>query len=808
MSEQKDMLTISLESAAKKLLRYWHIIAAFVMIMVMATFLYLKVSSVTYNVGASILLRVDNDNRMSNTPGYLRAFDLTINDRNFQNEIFFLQSYPLIFDVVQRMDVRTSYYLKESYIPRRFTWTLQNLYKSSPIIAIPKEGHHQPVNMLFQVAIVDDNRFRIYGKGENVELIDLENERAVGRVQDFELEGVYNFGDVVSNEHAAFRILLNSNYDPEMLEGKDLFFRFNNLNQVAGQFKGSLSVTPQGQGRGAQSSMVNLSFNTENVDLGRDFVNQLIETYIDRNMEEANLLANQTIEHIDRQLENISDDLGASEQQLQNLRSRRSVISVEDKSRRIYDQLQAAQTRRDEVQRRISHLTQMDDYFVLYKDSAKILAPSSLGLNDPVLNNLIQELTALNSEKQRIISQDQLRNPRLVTLDISIENLKNVIAGNITFSLSTAKSEQAELNNRIEALNREFSQLPATQRELLGVERRFNLNDATYTSMLERRIHAQIIKASTLPDAKIVEYPGPRGVTWPKGTLLYGMSVILGLVIPSVFIMGKTLILNQITSKEDIKYFTQIPVISTIPAISNARENLVINKTQSPVAEAFFALRSNLTYYLHGETNKIILVTSSIPGEGKSLAAFNLATSFALSNQKTVLLEFDLRKPNNTLEGFNTHGLPGVSSYLINKAKLAEITIQTQLPNLDIIHSGKIPPNPIGLLSGNKTRELMEQLKQQYEIVIVDTPPYGLLTDSFMLMNYSDLNLFVARVNFTRKDIFSANMDDLENKKVENVYILVNGDNDDKGSYGYSKYYSTPKKDKMKGFLRKKVAVY
>jgi capsular exopolysaccharide synthesis family protein len=286
------------------------------------------------------------------------------------------------------------------------------------------------------------------------------------------------------------------------------------------------------------------------------------------------------------------------------------------------------------------------------------------------------------------------------------------------------------------------------------------------------------------------------------------MSLFFGLLIPSVFITGKTLILNHITIKEDIKYFTQIPVISSIPAVSNAQENLVINKQQSPVAEAFFALRSNLTYYLHGETNKIILVTSSIPSEGKSFAAFNLATSFALSNHKTVLLEFDLRKHSNTLEGFNTHGLPGVSSYLINKAKLEEITIQTQLPNLDIIHSGEIPPNPIGLLSGNKTHELMEQLKQQYDFIIVDTPPYGLLTDSFMLMNYADLNLFVARLNYTRKDIFSANMEDLENKKVENVYILVNGDNDDKRSYGYNKYYSIPKKDRFKGFLRKKVAVY
>jgi len=804
MSENKDMLAMSLMAALKDILKHWYLLVFTIALFAGAVFVYLKFTSVTYNVGSSILLRIDKSHTINNTPEFLRAFDLSMTDRNFQNEIFFIQSYPLVREVVQGMDVRTSYYKQPSYIPKSLSWSLQNLYKSSPILVVPQEGVPQPVDLLFWVDIIDDERYRIAGIGDNVSLLNIEDERPAGSVDKFNLQGHYRFGDLITHEHASFRVLLNSNYDPAMLDGKDLFFQFNNLNQLAGRFKGSLSVEPQS----IQSTMVNLQFKTDNIQLGRDFLNRLIEAYIQRNLDEANVLANQTIEHIERQLENISDDLTTSERQLQSLRSSRSVMSVEDKSRRIYDQLQSAQLRREEAQRRLNHLTQLDEYFVLYKDSAKILAPSAIGLNDQVLNNLFQELTALNTEKHRIISQDQLRNPRLATLNISIENLKSVISENISFSMSTTRGELNELSSRIESLNREFSQLPATQRELLGVERSFRLNDATYTSLLERRIHAQIVKASTLPDAKIVEYPGYRGVASPKRTLLYAMSVIFGLLLPSTFIMGKTLILNRITSREDIKHFTQIPVISTVPAISNAQENLVINKPQSPIAEAFYTLRSNLTYYLHGETNKIILVTSSIPDEGKSFSAFNLATSFALSNQKTVLLEFDLRKPSNTLEGFNTHGLPGVSSYLINKAKLEQITIQTQLPNLDIIHSGQIPPNPIGLLSGSKTRELMEELKQQYDIVIVDTPPYGLLTDSFLLMNYADLNLFIARIDYTRKDVFAANMEDLENKKVENVYILVNGDKEGKMGYGYRKYYTISKKEKLKGFLRKKVAVY
>jgi len=804
MSESQKMLEINLHSVQKSLLKYWYFIAGSVFLALVLSFFYLKFSSVTYNVGASILMRIDQGQSANTSPDFLRAFDLNMTNRSFQNEIFFIQSNELVREVVYSLDVRTFYYLQPGNIPSRLSWGLQNLYNSSPIMVVPQEGSPQPVNLLFRVDIIDDENYRIEGAGENVSLLSFEDERTVGTVGQFNLKGNYRFGDLITHEHATFRVLLNSNYDPAVLAGKNLFFRFNNLNQLARRFKSSLRVEPQS----LQSTMVNLQFRTDNTQLGADFLNRLIETYIQRNMDEANLLANQTIEHIERQLENISDDLTTSESQLQTLRASRSVMSVEDKSRRIHDQLQSNQSRRDEVQRRLNHLMQMDEYFRLYNESDKILVPSSMGLDDNVLNNLIQELTALNSEKQRIISQDQLLNPRLTTLDISIENLKNVIAENITFSLSTARSELNELNSRIEGLNREFSQLPATQRELLGMERNFRLTDATYTSLLERRIHAQIVKASTLPDAKIVEDPEYRGVASPNGTRLYSISLILGLLIPSMFITGKTFILNRITGKEDIKNLTQIPVISTLPVVRNAKENLVINMPQSPVAEAFFALRSNLVRNLHRETNKTILVTSSTPGEGKSFAAFNLAASFALSNRKTVLLEFDLRKPSNTLEGFNTHGLPGLSSYLVNKAKLEEITIQTQLPNLDIIHSGKIPANPIGLLSGNKTKELLEKLRLQYDFIIVDTPPYGLHTDSFMLMDYSDLNLFISRIDYTRKDVFSANIEELENNKVENLYILVNGDKGERRSYGYSKYYNVPKKDRLKGFLRKKVAVY
>ena len=194
-----------------------------------------------------------------------------------------------------------------------------------------------------------------------------------------------------------------------------------------------------------------------------------------------------------------------------------------------------------------------------------------------------------------------------------------------------------------------------------------------------------------------------------------------------------------------------------------------------------------------------------MPGEGKSFSALNLAASFALANSKTVLVEFDLRKPSDMIGAFNTNDLPGVSSYLINKARLEQIIIKTDVPNLDIIQSGQIPPNPIELISSNKTSELMEELSKEYEFIILDTPPYGLLTDSFLLMNYADLKLYVTRLNYTKKTAFATSMEDIEKKKINNLYILLNDDKEDRVGYGK---YAYMKKKKSKGYFSKKVAAF
>ena len=223
--------------------------------------------------------------------------------------------------------------------------------------------------------------------------------------------------------------------------------------------------------------------------------------------------------------------------------------------------------------------------------------------------------------------------------------------------------------------------------------------------------------------------------------------------------------------------------------------NVVLSYPKTAIAESFHTVRSNLIYYLLGKDKGTILVTSSLPEEGKSFTALNLASSFATTNNKTVLLEFDLRKPSKVYNELGTRALVGISSYLINRASLDEIIIRTEIPNLDIIQAGQIPPNPIELLSSRKNQELFDALKERYDYIIVDTPPYGLVSDSLILMKYVDIKIFVTRLGKVKKNTLISNLDDIASKDIHNLYILVNEDGSQKNG-AYSNYAYAEKDNK------------
>ncbi len=796
MKENNDPVANVMAAFFRDMLNNWYIIAISLVIFLGVSMVYLKLSAKNYKVGASVLLNMDQkQNGGGRSDDVLPSYNIVEREKNLQNEMFIFSSTPLIREVLEEMNMRTNYYLQEDKIPKELTFSLKDIYKSSPFQVIPSEEHIQPVNALIYIKILDSEHFAISADYPEAILVNFQNNEFVSYSSPFRLGGTYRFGEKIENEYCSFKVLLNSNFVSELYEGKDLFFEFNDYDMLTAQFKGNLSVEPSS----LESTMIELNLRCPNVEKGIDFLNNLIDKYIDKNLKEKNFLANQTIGYIDDQLSSVKDSLGTSERQLQNMRSTASVMNIDVKAGNIYQQIQGLENTRDETERRLNYLTQMEDYFKSNNDSSGIMAPSSMGLNDPVLNNMIQELTTLNAEKQNIISNHQLRNPRLKTLNSSIDNYKESITENIKFNVSTTRNELNNLNQKINGLRSEFSSLPMTQRRILGVERKFNLNEALYNSLLEKRIQAQIIRTSNLSDCEVIEPPKYLSIDSPKKIIvLLGMG-FLGLAFPVGFIFGKRMLGNKFNDVEELKSSVSIPFIGSIPhkASTMSLNNVVFSYPKTAIAESFHTVRSNLIYYLLGKDHGIILVTSSLPEEGKSFTAMNLATSFATTNNKTVLLEFDLRKPSKVYNELGTRALVGISSYLINRASLDEIIIKTEIPNLDIIQAGQIPPNPVELLSSKKNQQLFSELSERYDYIIVDTPPYGLVSDSLILMKYVDIKIYVTRLGKIKKATLLSNLEDIASKEIHNFYILANED-PSQNNGAYSNYAYAEKSTKKR----------
>lgn len=777
--------TIDVKYLVNVILRHWLIILIGVLFAFSVAIVYLKLASRTYLASTRILLNIEERRNTGDGGEYFNVSELLYQHRSLQNELVFFQSTPLIKEVVDEMNIETSYYMQEGRIPipREFVFTLTDIYKQSPFIVVMDEGHVQPLNTMIYIGIRDDSTFSIGGYNESAVIYDFKEERPIASGANFTLNGIFRFGQTVENEFASFKILLNSNYNPEQYLGKELFFKFNSNSNLADQFRRNLFV----QTNERESAIVDLSFQWSNSEIATDFLKNLVNKYIEKNLRDKNRLANSTIEYIDEQLSNISGSLGRSEQQLQNFRSSFDVMSIDEKTRNLTTQINETQRTRDNIETTYQNLVQIKEYFEQNKDASLFVAPSLLGIEDDVLTTLIQEMAQLTREKQDLINRNQVKSPRLKTLDQNISNIKRVITENINLIISSTAAELQEIDNRLAQLDREYSRLPQTQRRLTGLEREFNITDAAYTALLDKRIEAQIAMASNRPDCEIIEPVRYNGVISPNPLNVFAFAIMLGLLFPLLFIMAKVFLTDKIGNLEEIRSFNNLKEIGSLPHSIEKHNNTIVELPNSPISEAFHSVRSNLDYYLMGERKKIILITSSIPNEGKSFTALNIASSFATTHNKTVLVNFDMRKSSQNYSDMKNLSHTGISSYLINRSTIDDIIFKdTGIQNFHYIDNGEIPPDPISLISSQKTAGLFIELKKMYDYVIIDSPPYDVFTDAFLLMSFADIKLFLTRIGVVTRKALKNCLFDLNSKKIQQVYLVINDLkhlNDSKYSY-------------------------
>lgn len=748
-------------------------------------FLYNRYAKPVYRIASSLMILKDSRSQGGDVDEYINNEIFGLN-QGFQNELYVLKSTPVVEQTVKNLDLIVCYYLKDGF-------QYFDAYRTLPIRVLILQNHVQPVNIRFLVSIQDSKNFTIKAQGDEAVFRNLYSGQNTYQKEDWSFEQSGKFGELIETPDLAF-IVTSDSSNRTYFKNKFIYgFEFSSVSNITGQIRSELDFSVIDR----EATVIEIGLETSSILKGLDIVNELMDVYSTQNINRKNHIAEVTIEYIERQLGEISDSLSQTEDNLQQFRSSRQLLNVTDQASGMSEQYMTLQNQLAELVTRKRYYDYLADYIAGNSDFSNMIVPAAMGVEDEMLNNLVSELISAQSQRSNLIQNRQEKNPLVQRLEIQINNTKKTISENITATRKTTDIQIDELNKRINRIRSEISRVPVTQRQLGGIERNYRLNDAIYNYLLEKRAEAKISQASNQPDNIIVEPANLLGVVSPNPRKNYLFALALGLILPFAFLFVKSMIGDKIEYQGRIDFLTDAPLLGKIPNTKKKTSNVVFEYPKSTIAEAFRALRTNIEYRFKSIPHKVILVSSSIEGEGKSFNALNIAMSYAQLGRKTILIDFDLRKPTSYFSEQEISPI-GLSSYFMDKVGLHEIIIQSPHHKLDYIPSGPIPPNPVEMLASDDIREMIENLKEQYDCIVIDTTPLAQVSDAYLLMDYADIRIIVARYNHTLKKVFHLVMNDLKEKNIENVCVVLNDNKVYRDQYGYGYGYEKKRRSWFK----------
>ena len=774
--------SIDLKVIVIKLLSYWYLFAIGIFVALVCGFIYNRYAPSVYQTSASVFIKED---KMGIDPTSMMTGLTFKSNINIDNEIGILNSFSLRERTIKELEFFNVSYYATGRI------TTKELYKSTPFNVELDYDTLQVVGNKYEIIFLDNERYRLKSKENECRVYDYQTDmNGSGLVYIPEYEGEYRFGEWVNNGFNKFRVVLNSNYNPNPEKEDIIKYSFiikSRLSMIAEMSKLSIAQSTK------TSSILNLTIQGHNPQKITDYLNQLLNEYMERNLEQKNLVSENTVIFIDEQLIGIQDSLNKAEIDLQTFQEGNDFMDLRAQSSEMFNRLKDIERRKSELELSIKYYKNLQNYINRNIDDLnKLVVPSAMGIQDQMLNKLVLELVALSSEKAKLLAVSTEKNLMVQNLDEQIIQTKKQLLENISNMIHNTDVTILELKNQIAAYEEQIKQLPTTQRAYLGYERKFSLNDELYKFLMQKRAEAQIVMASNSPDNSIIDearVSRTRKVA-PKSMMIYLVCMVLGCGIPAAFIFLKEIFNTKVLEKSDVEKISKLPIIGQIPYTSPKTSNsstFVIDSPKSPVSEAFRSIRTNIEYIVQGKDKCIFSVISDSPGIGKTYISINMASIYAMYGKKTVLIGMDLRKPRLYQE-FGLSNKTGVSSYLSNKASLDEIIQPSgKLPTLDVITAGPIPPNPAELIASNKCTQLFEELKERYDYIIIDTPPLLWVTDALLLMKHVDTSVYVVRQGETNKKAFEVVIKDLEQRKYS-VNLVVNGINY-QGAYGYRYSY-------------------
>jgi tyrosine-protein kinase Etk/Wzc len=754
-SNRSELWSLSVKDLFYKYVRYLPLFLLSLAFSLLVAWVYLRYSTRIYGASGTLLIKNEQPSTRND-----KVEELLLGNnksQNILNEIEIIRSVPMMERVVKRLHLQLSYVaigkIKEI-----------NVYKQGPFLMDVLEIADSSATFSHKIKFVNSQQFRVNNKSDK-----------------------FSFGDLFRNNYGVFRLVRTSTTPPA--PGSEFTVTWKPSDAVAGELVGNLKIQPKTPGTG----MLSISIQTTNPQMGADIINTLMVQYDSMTVEKSNYSTDQMINFIDDRLNILNKELDSIQQIMLAYQQRNNLIDVESQSTAYLDRMEEADKAvNDQILR--MNMAEMVEFYLKDKKNEfnKVVVPSSLGLEDPVLNELVATYNRAQLERQSLIDGHvPVSNPLISESELMIEKLRESLIENLANIKSAIANAISELNKRSAGQQSKLEVLPYKLKEYVEIQRQVNTKLALKTLLEGKREEAAVTRASTVSNSTVVNKAAPSLTpVKPSKKMFQIIAVLAGLGLPALLIFIGEVINDKVSTRFDIERITKAPILGEV-GHSYSDQTLIVNKTsRSMVAEQFRIVRANLQYVLPQIEKPVILITSSVSGEGKSFVSTNMGSVIALAGKKTIILEFDIRKPK-VLSGLGMNKRSGISNYLVGKAQLADLVLGVpDHPNLWVLPCGPIPPNPSELLLDSKVTEMFNWLRDNYDVILIDTAPVGMVSDAMTLGKFANCTLYLVRQGHTFKKQITLIDEFYQEKKLPRVSIIIN---DVKlkpgyGYYGYGRY--------------------
>lgn len=763
-----------------KYLVYWPWFIVSVIICLACAYIYMRYSTPVYSVSSKVLIK-EADPRSRMTGGSAIAalqdvsgFSMT---SSFDNEVEILKSVTLANKVVTDMGLYIS-----TYLDRQFGYDIL-LYNNSPL-----DVYMNPLEAeKLEGAVTLNMDYTPAGE------LTLKGEYYISGTKHEVTAQKYNsFPAVVTTPVGVITISKNEeikNEESKSEKGSEAL-RLRTVIvpplSAAGSYSSRLSVSPASK----TTTIAALSLQTGNRALGVEYINNLIRQYNNDANDEKNQVASKTAEFIDERLSIINTELGSTESEMAEFKKRAGLTDMQNDSRIVLEENSKYEQQRIQNSTQISLVQFLKDYINNPANQNEVI-PVNVGLDDQGLSSLISQYNTMLIERQRLLRTSSESNPAVINLNTGIDAMRTSVRTSVESVLQGLRITKADIDRKTYGLKFRINNAPQYEKEFLTIARQQEIKAQLYIILLQKREENAITLAATANNGRIIENPqSSSSPVSPKKQMIALVAIVLGLGLPIGIIFLRDLLKYKIEDRSDVEKITDVSILAELPKTTMENGVIVVRENHNNIMEEMFrGLRTNLLFMLE-KGQKVIMVSSTQPAEGKSFVAGNLAASMAFLGKKVIIVGLDIRKPGLNRVFNLSSRIYGITNYLSNPegVKLMDMVQHSDIsPNLDILPGGSVPPNPTELVTRDALDTAISILREKYDYIILDTAPIGMVPDSAIISRVADILLYVCRADVTPKSGFEYINVIKSDKKFPKLATVINGIDMSKrrNSYGY-----------------------